>query len=96
MHADERSYRYVDKQIDRLRNIDLEKLKQLIEAFDGQWWLDLDVAHSDSLQAFSSIAGVRNVVSHGGDAGITVATAKQYFEDISKILKALCDLLDAK
>ncbi len=34
--------RYVGKQVGRLRNIDLEKLKQLIESFDVDWWRELE------------------------------------------------------
>lgn len=86
--------RYVGRQLGRLRNIDYEKLKQLIESFKPEWWADLEARRTDELTAFGSVATVRNGVSHGSDAGITMATVKQYFDQISTVLDDLCDLLD--
>jgi hypothetical protein len=86
--------RYVGQQLKRLRNIDHEKLKQLVESFDLQWWAALTDKYPDELSAFDSVATLRNNISHGGDAGITLATVKQYFEQVSVVLDALCDLFD--
>ncbi|MGY2065568.1 HEPN domain-containing protein [Blastococcus sp. SYSU DS0619] len=86
--------RYVGKQLGRLRNIDLEKLKQLVESFQPEWWVELEDKRADELSAFTSVATVRNAVSHGGDAGITMATIKQYFGQISVVLDDLCDRFD--
>lgn len=86
--------RYVGKQVGRVHNIDLEKLRQLIEAFDPAWWRKLSQDRPDELEAFGSVAAVRNNVSHGGDGSITMATLRQYFEQISVVLDDLCDLFD--
>lgn len=93
-HGDPRTQRYVGKQLDRLRNIDDEKLRQLIQSLDVQWWSDLETRHPDEVDAFRSIATVRNSVSHGGESGITLSTARQYFDQISAVLKYLASLLD--
>lgn len=86
--------RYVGQQLKRLRNIDHEKLKQLVESFDLQWWAELTEKYPDELLAFDSVATLRNNISHGGDSGITLATVKQYFQQVSVVVDALCDLFD--
>lgn len=86
--------RYIGKQISRLRNIDLEKLKQLIASFHPEWWKELEAMYADELEAFGSIATVRNSVSHGNETGITMMALKQYFDQISTVLDALCELFD--
>lgn len=86
--------RYVGKQLGRLRNIDLEKLKQLVESFNPEWWVDIEKRRQDELSAFTSVASVRNVVSHGGNEGITMAMIKQYFEQISVVLDDLANRFD--
>ena len=89
-----RIQRYVSRQVDWVSNVDSERLKQLIEGFDVRWWSDLAAKRPDEIEAFDSVATVRNGVSHGSDAGITMATIKQYFDQISEVLDELCDLFD--
>lgn len=86
--------RYVGKQMDRLRNIDLERLKQLVCSFNVEWWKRLETDRADELLALGSVAAVRNAISHGVETGITMATLKQYFEQISAVLGDLCELFD--
>ncbi|MFG1640803.1 HEPN domain-containing protein [Amycolatopsis sp. NPDC049252] len=87
-------HKYARGQLSLLRNIDLEKLRKLIQAFNTVWWDQLDRDFNDELQAFVSVASTRNSISHGGDTGITLATARQYFEQISVVLSKLCELFD--
>lgn len=92
--ANEPIQKYVGKQLDRLRNIDLEKLKQLVESFRVDWWAQLATNREDELSAFGSVATVRNAIAHGAETGITMGTVKQYFEQISVVLDDLCELFD--
>jgi hypothetical protein len=92
--ANEPIQRYVGKQLGRLRNIDLEKLKQLIESFRPEWWTQLEATRRDELSAFGSVATLRNAISHGMETGVTLATVRQYFDQISAVLHDLCDLFD--
>lgn len=93
-HADPRVQRYIGQQVDRVRNVDAEKLRQLVESLDPSWWAGLERDHPDELEAFKSIATVRNSVSHGGDSGITIGTAKEYLGRIDTVINKLADLLD--
>lgn len=92
--AEVRIQRYLGTQLKRLQNIDLDKLRQLVQSFDPQWWEGLQLRRLDELEAFDSVTSVRNSVSHGGDSGITISTISQYFEQVSKVLDDLCDLFD--
>jgi uncharacterized protein YpuA (DUF1002 family) len=85
---------YVGRQMGLLRNIDFEKLKQLVESFNVDWWRELQALRADELEAFGSVAAVRNNVSHGGDAGMTMGTVRQYFQQISAVLDDLCGYFD--
>lgn len=87
-------HRYVGKQLALLRNIDLDKLRKLVQSFSTEWWMLLEEELEDDLQAFVSVAGTRNNISHGGDSGITLSVARQYFEQVSRVLKRLSDLFD--
>lgn len=94
LKADPRIQRFVGQQLKRIRNIDEEKLRSLLESLDPQWWADIQQRFPDQLSAFGSVAAVRNSVSHGGDAGITMATMKQYRDQVYEVVDALVDLLD--
>ncbi len=85
---------YVGRQMRLLRNIDYEKLRELVESFNVDWWRELEASRADELEAFGSVAAVRNNVSHGGDAGMTMGTVRQYFQQISTVLDDLCGYFD--
>lgn len=87
-------HRYVRGQLSLLRNVDLEKLRKLVQAFSTEWWQQIENELGDELQAFVSVASTRNNVSHGGDSGITMNVVGQYFEQISRVLTRLSELFD--
>ncbi|MBZ6303257.1 hypothetical protein KVH08_00450 [Streptomyces olivaceus] len=86
--------RYVGSQLKKLRNIDSEKLKQLIESFSVEWWREIAEKYPDELDTIGSIATVRNNISHGGDTGITMSTMRQYFGDACTLMDKLAELFD--
>ncbi|CPS13984.1 HEPN domain-containing protein [Mycobacteroides abscessus] len=95
-HADHRSQRYVGHQLKRIRNIDDDRLREILQSLDTTWWDDLQAEYANELEAFKSVAVVRNNVSHGGDSGITISTVRQYFDQISTVLSFLADRLDSR
>ncbi|MEU6623348.1 HEPN domain-containing protein [Streptomyces litmocidini] len=84
--------RYVGTQLKKVRNIDSEKLKQLIESFNVEWWREMQEKYPDELDSIGSVAAIRNSISHGGDTGITMSTLRQYFDDSSTVLNHLMNL----
>lgn len=86
--------RFAGTQMRKVRNIDLDRLKSVLESFDPQWWSDLAAKRPDELSALDSVAAVRNGVSHGSESGITMATITQYYAQVTVVIDDLCDLLD--
>lgn len=70
--------RFMGQRMRRVQNIDLDRLKELLESFDPAWWQALALSRPDELLALDSFAAVRNGVSHGADSGITLGTIRQY------------------
>jgi hypothetical protein len=85
---------YVSSQLKFVRNVDQEKLRQLLQSLDPGFWDSLAAAVPDDLEALTSTVTVRNGVAHGTESGITYSTIKQYYERVSSVLDRLCDLLD--
>jgi len=92
--SERRVHRYAAGQLSKLRNFDLERLRQLVQGFSPEWWDLIEDQRSDDLVAFTSVAAVRNAISHGTDTGITIGTITQYFDQISRVLDDLCVLFD--
>jgi len=86
--------RYVSGQIDKLRNINRERLKQLLNSFDPTWWEKLEEARQAELEALDSVVAVRNAISHGLDTGITMTRISDYFQSIGALLDDLANKLD--
>ncbi|KKC00453.1 hypothetical protein WR43_04855 [Mycolicibacter arupensis] len=92
--GDSRVQRLVGKHVERFRNIDNDKLKQMLDALDPAWWPMLEAAHADDLEALGSIATLRNNISHGGDSGVSLIVVKGYLERIENVVRWLVALLD--
>ncbi|HZL05955.1 MAG TPA: HEPN domain-containing protein [Coriobacteriia bacterium] len=87
--------RYVAAQLKRVRNVDAETLRQLLQSFDTSWWEQLYGRRPDELESLTSLVTVRNGVSHGNaSSGITMGTVREYFQQVSTLLEDLSDLLD--
>ncbi|WP_370895029.1 HEPN domain-containing protein [Janibacter sp. GXQ6167] len=93
-HCDKRLQRYVGKQLDRVNVINPDRLKQLLDSLDPEWWPELEARHADDLQALSSIVTHRHKVSHGGDSEITVVTVRQYLSQVDPVMSWLINCLD--
>ncbi|MBV9639840.1 MAG: hypothetical protein JO330_09845 [Mycobacteriaceae bacterium] len=75
-------------------NIDQDKLRQLVESFNPEWWQKIATDRFDELGALDSVTAVRNSVSHGGESGITLLIVRQYFDQASMLLDDLSELFD--
>lgn len=93
-HSDPRVQRLVGAHVERFRNIDNEKLKQLLDSLDPAWWPQLESEHQDELEALGSIAALRNNISHGGDSSASLVTVKGYLDRAEKVVKWLVQVLD--
>lgn len=94
--SSEQVQRHVQYQLRNLRNIDTEKLKQIVESFDPSWWDILERDCPDELDALISVTAVRNNASHGGDSGATLPSAESYFAQCDRLMRRLIALFDIK
>ena len=94
VRAEAKVQRYVGNQLNKLQNINQDKLRQLVESFNPEWWQKITADRVDELAALDSVTAVRNSVSHGGDSGITLLIVRQYFDLVSILLNDLSELFD--
>lgn len=87
---------FVQSQLDRLTNVNSERLLQLIGSFDQKWREDLEVfiTTDGRAAALNSLIALRHDVAHGGSAGISYVRVFEYYEKIEEIIDYLINLLD--
>jgi hypothetical protein len=90
----EQIVRFVSGQLRVIRNINKERLRQLLMSLDPRWWDTLEPGRSAELAALDSVVAVRNAISHGEDTGITMIRIREYFALINTLLDDLSDQLD--
>lgn len=88
-----RVHRYVAQQLRMVWGLDVPKLQRLIEAMDPAWWDGITHDYPDELDALASVAGLRNLIAHGQDAGVTIGTARSYAESINRLMRHLSRLM---
>ncbi|MHB1970625.1 MAG: HEPN domain-containing protein [Candidatus Dormibacteria bacterium] len=89
LHAAPPIERYVAWRSREVRNLNRERLGQILQGFDPSWWSALEDRCGAELDAFSSLVALRNRVAHGEDTGATVATMYEYFQSTSRVMDEL-------
>lgn len=95
-HGSAPLHSYVESKVNRIWGIDRAKLEEVINGLDKTWWSDLLVKMPQELDSLNSVGKIRNNVSHGGDQGVTLDTVTQYRDDVIKLVRYLCELLDPR
>jgi len=85
--------RYATRQLDRLQNVNGERLTKLLASFDSTW-PDRLQGLAPEIDALNSIYSNRNQIAHGGNAGITLVRVREYSEQVQRIVDMLIELLD--
>lgn len=93
-HSDKRIQRHIGREIKKFQNVTQEKLKQLIESFDPEWWNQIFENRVDELAALDSVTAVRNSIAHGQDTGITLLRVAEYFRQVTVVLDDLSNRFD--
>lgn len=93
-HGDARLQRFVGKHVEKTRNIDADKLKQMLDSLDADWWPQLEQDCGDDLDALGSIATLRNNISHGGDSAASLVVVKGYIERSEHVVAWLSNRMD--
>jgi hypothetical protein len=70
------------------QNPDVERLLQLVQAFDRRWRVELDSTITKSeREALGSIRAQRNRVAHGQPSTVSLVQVKGYFTEIQTMLE---------
>ncbi len=85
--------RYVEANTKRFANANCEKLKRLLGSFHLDWRARLDLVLVDEFKdAVDSIVSLRNIIAHGGSAGITYSRIKGYYVLVQIVVDEIADL----
>jgi hypothetical protein len=89
-HANNDVASFVSTRIDGLTNLNDEKIGQLLGAFSPTWRDTFNATRStEQKDAIDSVLANRNLIAHGRSVGLTLARMKQYYGDISKVVKII-------
>lgn len=87
-------HRYVEQSVNRVWGINQTKLQDALDSFDLNWYPSLTAEMEQEISSLQSVGKLRDNISHGSDAGVTLLTMKQYSADVIKLIRKLCDILD--
>lgn len=84
---------YVEQQLRRFQNPNMEAILQLVGAFDPEWRSELDEAtEGEVAAAVNSIVTNRHGIAHGRTIGLSYVIMHQYYLSSIKLL----ELVDSK
>jgi len=90
MHASECVADFVWTRIEGLTNLNDEKIGQILGAFDPGWRDRFQAMRSqEQKDAIDSVIANRHQIAHGRSVALTLARMKQYYNDISKVIKII-------
>jgi hypothetical protein len=90
--ASEPVVNYVGAQLKNFQNPNLDKIYQLVGAFNPAWRANLEneIPFEDK-EALVSLVARRNQIAHGEDSGITYSKIKDYYNRIIKLIELIED-----
>jgi hypothetical protein len=93
LHSDPSVHKYVGSELNRFTNAKTQKLLDIFGRFDTNWHKDLTIHLVDERKAaVDSVVAIRHSIAHGTSVGVTMATAKRYYERVKEVVDHLADL----
>ncbi|MCG8348560.1 MAG: MAE_28990/MAE_18760 family HEPN-like nuclease, partial [Chloroflexales bacterium] len=81
---------YVETQLGRSQNPNMERILQVSGAFNPQWRSDIENNLPGEVKdSVNSIVNTRNQIAHGESTGITYITIKNYYDNALKLIDFL-------
>ena len=75
--------RYVEAHLNRVTNVNSQRLVTLLGSFDPDWRKDMELYLIDELKdAVDSIVSLRNSISHGHSVGVTIVRVVDYYNRV--------------
>ena len=90
---------FVSRSVRRQNAYSLEKVKELLDRFDTEWWKEIEKQidaknkrySKDITNSINSLKNLRNQIAHGTHNGISYKSALDYYADA----KIFVDILDS-
>jgi hypothetical protein len=86
--------RFVESRLDRVQNVNGERLCQTVGAFSSEWRVELERDFKDELTALSGLMANRHLIAHGGTVGISYQRVDDNFQQVKLLVEFLKDRFD--
>jgi hypothetical protein len=94
-NASPKVQRYVESRIRSFTNANTQRLLDLLGSFDPDWRRDLEAYLVDARKdAVNSVIDLRNTISHGRYAGITMSRVGGYYDRVKEVVEHIAGLCD--
>jgi hypothetical protein len=85
--------RHVEHNTRRFTNANAQKLKELMGSFSPDWRLKLDSFLVDEFKdAVDSVVSLRNLIAHGGSAGVTYSRILDYYRRVQSVVDEIAGI----
>ena len=92
-HSSPSIQQHVERRLRQFTNAKAQRLLDLIGSFDVDWRRDLEKFLVDEHKdAVNSIVDLKNTISHGRSAGVTLASARDYYTRVKDVVNRIADL----
>jgi hypothetical protein len=86
---------YVSRSLDRWSTPNPQKIAQLLGSFKSEWRIAAEAFLVDRRKdQLDSLIALRHTLAHGGDAGTSLAYAKDYYANARAVVSFVADLVD--
>lgn len=81
---------YVQKKVNRITNLEFEKLCEFLDSFDHTWKENFcTLINDEQKSALKSIVSQRNAIAHGNPSNITYRSISSYFSELENVISIL-------
>lgn len=92
-HSQVSIQRHLGQRLRRFTNAKAQRVVDLLGSFDPDWRLDLEGYLVDEHKdAVDSIVDLRNTISHGRSAEVTIARVQEYYGRVKHVVDHIADL----
>ncbi len=89
-HSNQPVATFVSARVEGLTNLNDERIAQLLGSFSPTWReAFLTMRSSEQKDAIDSVLANRHLIAHGRPVSLTLARMKQYYSEISKVMKII-------
>lgn len=81
---------YVENQLDRFQNPNMQRIFEIAGAFNPQWREELQKKTAGELgDSVDSIVNLRHQIAHGGSAGLSFVIMQTYYKNAKKVVEII-------